>query len=50
MDKREVLMISVGGEEKKAEELFSAMREARDELVQTREAKRRVMSEREAEK
>lgn len=49
-DKREMLMSGIGGEVGKAKELLSAMREARDDIVQTREEKRRFMSERKARK
>lgn len=44
-------MISgIGGEVWEAEELLSAMREAREDVVRTREEKRRFAIDREAEK
>lgn len=48
MDKSEVLIRGVEGNVREPEKFFSAMRETRDEIVQTREAKRRVMCRHEA--
>lgn len=42
-DKTETLTSSISGEVDEAEELLSAMREARDAVEQPREEKRRVM-------
>lgn len=49
-NKRDVLMSGIGGKVGEAVELLSAMREARNDIIKTREEKRRVAIECEAEK
>lgn len=50
VNKREALTSDVGGKVGAAEELLSAMREARDDIIQSWEERRRVASEREVER